>query len=69
MMEEFQLFPDGVQLLEEDRQEEACGIFGVYSNDPNFDASGLTYLGLYALQPGTGKRGYCCFRWPSGGGP
>ncbi|MGI5871306.1 MAG: amidophosphoribosyltransferase [Bacillota bacterium] len=50
MMEEFQLFPDGVQLLEEDRQEEACGIFGVYSNDPNFDASGLTYLGLYALQ-------------------
>lgn len=34
----------------EDKPEEACGIFGVYSDDPQFDASGLTYVGLYALQ-------------------
>ncbi len=34
----------------EDKQEEACGVFGVYSNDEDFNAAGLTYLGLYALQ-------------------
>ncbi|HYH04708.1 MAG TPA: amidophosphoribosyltransferase [Bacillota bacterium] len=37
-------------VLWEDKPEEACGVFGVYSNDPQFDASGLTYVGLYALQ-------------------
>lgn len=36
--------------IQEDRPEEACGIFGVYSDDDQCDASGLTYLGLYALQ-------------------
>ncbi len=39
---------DGLTL--EDKPREACGIFGVYSNDPEFDASGMTYLGMYALQ-------------------
>lgn len=34
----------------EDKQEEACGVFGIYSNDPQFEAAALTYLGLYALQ-------------------
>lgn len=34
----------------EDKPEEACGVFGIYSNNPDFDAAGLTYLGLYALQ-------------------
>lgn len=34
----------------EDKPEEACGVFGIYSNDDDFDAAGLTYLGLYALQ-------------------
>lgn len=38
------------ELTLEDQPEEACGIFGVYSNDPEFDAAGLTYMGLYALQ-------------------
>jgi amidophosphoribosyltransferase len=33
-----------------DKPEEACGLFGVFSNDPEFNASGLTYVGLYALQ-------------------
>lgn len=50
MMEEIQSDANGFILTEEDQQEEACGIFGVYSNDANFDASSLTYLGLYALQ-------------------
>jgi amidophosphoribosyltransferase len=36
--------------FEEDKQEEACGVFGVYSNEPDFEASFLTYIGLYALQ-------------------
>jgi amidophosphoribosyltransferase len=36
--------------FEEDKQEEACGVFGIYSNDPEFEAAALTYLGLYALQ-------------------
>ncbi len=40
----------GTDLNWEDKPEEACGVFGVYSNDPDFDAAGLTYLGLYALQ-------------------
>ncbi len=34
----------------EEQQEEACGVFGIYSNDPDFEAATLTYLGLYALQ-------------------
>ena len=37
-------------LILEDQQEEACGVFGIYSNDPDFEAATLTYLGLYALQ-------------------
>jgi amidophosphoribosyltransferase len=37
-------------VFEEDHPEEACGIFGVYSNEPEFEASFLTYIGLYALQ-------------------
>lgn len=37
-------------LVFEDKQEEACGVFGMYSNDPEFEAAPLTYLGLYALQ-------------------
>lgn len=37
-------------MFEEDHPEEACGIFGVYSNEPDFEASFLTYIGLYALQ-------------------
>lgn len=36
--------------FDEDKQEEACGVFGIYSNDPQFEAAALTYLGLYALQ-------------------
>lgn len=36
--------------IEADHPEEACGVFGVYSQDDQCDASGLTYLGLYALQ-------------------
>jgi amidophosphoribosyltransferase len=34
----------------EDKPEEACGVFGVYSAAPEFNASGITYVGLYALQ-------------------
>lgn len=49
-MEELDKVAEGLVLTDEDSQEEACGVFGVYSNDPTFDASGLTYLGLYALQ-------------------
>ncbi|HEX2952389.1 MAG TPA: amidophosphoribosyltransferase [Bacillota bacterium] len=49
-MEEQFIPEDGLVLTEEDQQEEACGVFGIYSNDEKFDASGLTYLGLYALQ-------------------
>ncbi len=45
-----ELEPREDSLLLEDQPEEACGIFGVYSNEPEFDAAGLTYLGLYALQ-------------------
>ena len=43
---------DGIteSLIIEDRQEEACGVFGIYSNDTEFEAAALTYLGLYALQ-------------------
>lgn len=37
-------------VFEEDKQEEACGVFGIYSNDPQFESATLTYLGLYALQ-------------------
>jgi amidophosphoribosyltransferase len=39
---------DGLAL--EDKPRDACGIFGIYSNNPDFDAAGMTYLGLYALQ-------------------
>ncbi|HEY8464259.1 MAG TPA: amidophosphoribosyltransferase [Bacillota bacterium] len=34
----------------DDKPKEACGVFGVYSDDPQFDVSGLIYVGLYALQ-------------------
>ncbi|MCL6589213.1 MAG: amidophosphoribosyltransferase [Firmicutes bacterium] len=34
----------------QDKPEEACGVFGVYSDEAEFDAATLTYLGLYALQ-------------------
>jgi amidophosphoribosyltransferase len=34
----------------EGKPEEACGVIGVYSNDPDFEASTMTYLGMYALQ-------------------
>jgi amidophosphoribosyltransferase len=34
----------------EDKPEEACGVFGVYSDEPDFNAATMTYLGLYALQ-------------------
>lgn len=34
----------------DDKPKEACGLFGVYSNDSEFDAAALAYLGLYALQ-------------------
>lgn len=33
-----------------DKPEEACGVFGIYSNEPTVEAAFLTYLGLYALQ-------------------
>jgi amidophosphoribosyltransferase len=46
-MEEIQ---DNGLILEEDNPEEACGVFGVYSNEPDFEASFLIYIGLYALQ-------------------
>jgi amidophosphoribosyltransferase len=36
--------------LWDEQPEEACGIFGVYSNDEDCNAAALTYLGLYALQ-------------------
>jgi len=32
-----------------DKPEEECGVFGCYSSSP-FDASGVTYYGLYSLQ-------------------
>lgn len=41
---------DSKYIFAEDQPEEACGVFGVYSNEPEFNASFLTYLGLYALQ-------------------
>ncbi|HBE78551.1 MAG TPA: amidophosphoribosyltransferase, partial [Firmicutes bacterium] len=41
---------DSGSVFEEDHPEEACGIFGIYSNEPEFEASFLTYIGLYALQ-------------------
>ncbi len=47
MFEQAEHFDD---FLWEDHQEEACGVFGVYSNDSDFDAATLCYLGLYALQ-------------------
>jgi amidophosphoribosyltransferase len=34
----------------EDKPQDECGVFGIYSDKPDFDASGLTYVGLYALQ-------------------
>lgn len=34
----------------EDRPEEACGVFGVYSEDAEFNAAAVTFMGLYALQ-------------------
>jgi len=43
------VFPDN-GLCWEDQPKEACGVFGVYSNDLDFNAATVTYLGLYALQ-------------------
>ncbi len=34
----------------EDKQEEACGVFGVYAPDKALEVAKLTYFGLYALQ-------------------
>ena len=49
-----------------DKPEEACGVFGVYSNEPDFDAASLTYLGLVCLATsGPGERRNGCFRWPT----
>ncbi len=39
---------DAVDWLKEDKQEEECGVFGVYA--PDQDVVGKTYLGLFALQ-------------------
>jgi amidophosphoribosyltransferase len=36
-------------LFGKDKMEEECGVFGCYSSSP-FDASGVTYYGLYSLQ-------------------
>jgi amidophosphoribosyltransferase len=36
--------------VESDKPEEACGVFGVYSDEAKFNAAALTYVGLYALQ-------------------
>jgi amidophosphoribosyltransferase len=38
------------QYLLEDKPQDECGIIGIYSEKPDFDASSLTYVGLYALQ-------------------
>jgi len=35
-------------LLNDDKQHEACGVFGIYA--PGLDVARLTYYGLYALQ-------------------
>lgn len=48
-MEQLDLVRENL-IFEEDKQEEACGVFGIYSNDSEFEAAALTYLGLYALQ-------------------
>jgi amidophosphoribosyltransferase len=34
----------------EDKPRDECGVIGIYSDKPDFDASSLTYVGLYALQ-------------------
>ena len=34
----------------EDKQEEACGVFGIYSPQQEMNVSEIIYLGLYALQ-------------------
>lgn len=34
----------------EDKQEEACGVFGIYSPQPEMNVAEIIYLGLYALQ-------------------
>ncbi|MDR0731262.1 MAG: class II glutamine amidotransferase [Treponema sp.] len=36
--------------LADDKLHEACGVFGVYLNDPERDAASLVYYGLLALQ-------------------
>ena len=36
--------------LAEDKMEEECGIFGVYSKEVRDDIMGLGYYGLFALQ-------------------
>lgn len=34
----------------EGKPEEACGVFGIYSDNPDFEASTMIYVGMYALQ-------------------
>jgi amidophosphoribosyltransferase len=38
------------QYVLEDKPRDECGVIGIYSDNPDFDASSLTYVGLYALQ-------------------
>lgn len=36
--------------VEGNKWKEECGVYGVYSRSAEADVSGMTYLGLYALQ-------------------
>lgn len=36
--------------IEANKWKEECGVYGVFSHEPEVDVSGMTYLGLYALQ-------------------
>ncbi|MGM0370804.1 MAG: amidophosphoribosyltransferase [Bacillota bacterium] len=36
--------------IEDDKMEEECGVFGIYSPNGKSDVANLTYLGLHALQ-------------------
>lgn len=40
---------EGKELVGKELGEE-CGVFGIYSQEQNYDIANLTYLGLYALQ-------------------
>jgi amidophosphoribosyltransferase len=35
---------------DDDKLHEACGVFGVFCNDPQQDAAPLVYYGLFSLQ-------------------